>query len=165
MPIAKMKEDSELKEMVYSFKYHPAILELKFCVLYDELYEFYGADMTDKVIFSLAKCFDCSESLLKALINNKHRIQLNKVYNVVQYRRTLLIMGLSWGYEKHYIAKHYFKNNFSSAYRGSYVSLSFLNDMWREQLKYTVCVLNTDEAIEELKNFLINVDALLRVFS
>lgn len=166
MAKSKAEKDSSIMRRVLSLKYHPTILELKFCSIYDELYQFYGGDMCDKLVFSLGKCFDCSERLLKALINNKHRIQINKVYNVTQYKRTLIVMGLSWGYDKTYIAEHYFKNNQSSAYRGNYVSLSFLdNNKWEEELNYSTCVLNTERAVEELKNFIINLDTLIRLLS
>lgn len=159
----KYEQNDDIQELLATLKFHPAILEIRFASIYDELFKFYGGDMTDNIIDSFCKLFHCDERIITALINNKHRIQLNKVYNLVQYRREMLVMGLAWGYDKQFIAKHFFGNAQNVVYRGSYVSLTFLNSAWIENLKYTVYVLNDENSIEQVKNLLLNLDAFVTV--
>ena len=157
-------KDEKLQEILLDLKYHPAILELKFVTMYDELFKFYGGEITDKLLEKFCEIFECDYSIIQSLINNKHRIQINKVYNLTHYRRMILVMAYSWGEDKAYIARHYFPHSQTVIYRGGYVDLRFLTSVWIDNLTHGVCVLNTDESVAKVKNLLINLDVLFKVF-
>lgn len=144
-----------------NIKYHPRMLELRVCIIYDNLYDIFGGANAFEIIKGFCEALKIDFSCVDEVLRNHSRIKRLSKSNRKEYNTQVFVLGECWEENKNYTSRVYLKG-LKGAYR-NYNDIT-VDDTFLAKLDNYVICLDSDYKINNVKNFLINFNWLVRLF-
>lgn len=142
---------------------HPRLLELQFMIIYDDLIRAFGIEGATNFIEAICSSFHLNYSLISGVVSKRMEILALKHTDLRRYRQELLILGLSKGYSRTYIATNIMKisrQTFYAMYSEALNPDEFFTKEWVEEMNYTTVSLGVKAYANEVFRFVKIIDAL-----
>lgn len=144
-----------------NIKYHPRMLELRVCIIYDNLYDIFGGANAYELIKSFCQSLKIDFRCVDEVLRNHSRVKRLSKSNRKEYNAQIFILGEAWEENKNYTSRVYLKG-LKGAYK-NYNNIAVDDTFLHKLDSYTVC-LDSDYKINNVKNFLINFNWLVKLF-
>lgn len=150
--------------MMYSdnVKYHPRMLELRLCLIYDNLYDIYGGVNSVEVIKGFCDALKIDFNCINEVLRNHSRVKRLSKSNRKEFNTQVFVLGECWDETKSYTSRVYL-SGITGAYK-NYNNIQVDDDFLRKLDTYVFC-LDNEYKINNVKNFLENFNWLIRLFS
>ena len=143
-------------------KYHPRMLELRLCLIYDNLYNVYGGVNALFIIKGFCEALKIDYSCIDDVLRNHSKVKRLSKSNRKEFNNQVFVLGECWDETKNYTSRVYL-NGITGAYK-NYSNIKVDDEFIRKLDKYVFC-LDTEYKINNVKNFLENFNWLIRIFS